>query len=115
MKYALLMLLILPALGADKPAMESARVLSQEFVTAERGVYVAPLGNGVAGVPITRETNYVVVRVGDQIMEWAETGRSQIVLPVNGVIEFYREKDWFIVLDPKRKKHKFALMRLTLK
>lgn len=33
-----------------------------------------------------------------------------IILNVNDGVQFYRDGSWFIVLDVKRKKHKFGLI-----
>lgn len=112
----LLALSLLPAFAADKaPMMETAKVLAQEIASHEAGVYVAPLGRATVAVPINRESNYVAVDTGTEVMEWMEATRTLIVLPVNGRIEFYREKNWFIVLDPRGKKHKFSLVSLRVK
>lgn len=36
-----------------------------------------------------------------------------LILPVNGFVDFYRDGNWFIVLDSKHKKYKFALVGMT--
>ena len=69
-----------------------------------------PLGSGVVGVPITRRSNIVVLETAKARLTWSEVGKNAIILPVNGTIEFYQDGDWFIVLDSKHKKHKFALV-----
>lgn len=111
----LLALSLLPAFAAEKPRMETAKVLDQEIASHDGGLYIAPIGRATVAVPINRETNYVAVDTGTEVMEWMEATRTLIVLPVNGRIEFYREKNWFIVLDPRGKKHKFSLLSLRVK
>ncbi|MGD0199144.1 MAG: hypothetical protein ABSD27_00180 [Bryobacteraceae bacterium] len=94
---------------------ERARVLSQNMHSSPVGAYAAPIGNATIAVPIYRRSNYVVVETDTHRLEWSEVGSSAIILPVNGSIEFYRDGNWFIVLDSKKKKHKFALVGMTLK
>ncbi len=71
-----------------------------------------PLGRGLIGVPITRNSDIVVVETATQRLTWAEAGRKFVILPVNGTIHFYRDGNWFIVLDSKKNKHKFGLVHL---
>jgi hypothetical protein len=120
MKFAgsTLFVCLFVALGiaAEKqPNWEKAKVLSQVMGSAQAGAYAAPMGTGVIAVPVYRRTNNVTVETATHRLEWSESGRSTIVLPVNGTIEFYRDSDWFIVLDSKKKKHKFALVGMTVK
>jgi len=94
---------------------EHATVISQSLSSSAAGTYNAPIGNATVAVPIYRKSNIVVVETDDYRFEWSESGNKNIILPVNGSIEFYRDGDWFIVLDSKHKKHKFALIGMTAK
>ena len=66
-------------------------------------------------VPIYRRSSRVVVETDSQILELVETAPNLVVLAVNGSVEFYRDGDWFVVLDAKKKKHKFALVGMKTK
>jgi hypothetical protein len=119
MKYACIVLalcLLTPLVRAEKkPTFESAKVLSQDMNSSPAGTYAAPIGNATVAMPLYRRSNHVVVETGTQILEWNEVGSTTIVLPVNGFIQFYRDGNWFIVLDSKNKKHKFALVGMRMK
>jgi hypothetical protein len=108
-------LLSICAFAGDKHQMERATVISQEMNSCAAGTYNAPVGTATVSVPIYRRSNIVVVETDDYTYRWSEVGNKTIVLPVNGKIEFYRDGDWFIVLDSKNKKHKFALIGMTAK
>jgi len=54
--------------------------------------------------------NIVVVETARYRLTWAEVGKEQVIFPVNRTIRFYQDGNWFIVLDSKHKKHKFALV-----
>ena len=94
---------------------ERGKVVSQDLSSSPAGTYAAPVGTATIAVPIYRTSNVVVIETDSYRYEWSEVGRKKVVLPVNGLIEFYRDGDWFIVLDSKRKKHKFALVSMTAK
>ena len=98
-----------------KPTFERAKVVSQDVNSSQAGTYAAPIGNATIAVPIYRTSNRVVVETGTQILEWSEIGKSVIILPVNGFVEFYRDGDWYIVLDAKKRKHKFAIIGMKTK
>jgi hypothetical protein len=113
---ALALLLYVPATLAEKKQnWEKAKVLSQSLNSSQAGVYAAPIGTAVVGVPIYRTSNRVVVETETHRLEWSEATSPSVILPVNGVIQFYRDKDWFIVLDSKKKKHKFGLVGMTVR
>lgn len=111
---ALLFLCCLPAVAKPNPPMEGAKVISQDLETENRGTAVMPIGTGVIGVPIYRRSNIVVVETEHERITWLESGNGKnvIILPVNGVIEFYRDGSLFVVTDLKGKKHKFGLVHL---
>ena len=100
----------IPAFAKPKPVMESAKVISQDIGAYRNGVAVMPVGTMLAGVPIVRRSDIVVVQTDKYRLTWSEIGRKFIVLPVNGTVSFYRDKNSFIVLDSEGKKHKFALI-----
>ena len=98
-----------------KPTFERAKVVSQDVNSSQAGTYAAPIGNATIAVPIYRTSNRVVVETDTQILEWSEAGSPVIILPVNGFVEFYRDGDWYVVLDAKKKKHKFAIIGIKTK
>jgi hypothetical protein len=73
-----------------------------------------PIGTAAIAVPINGRSNVVVVDTGPTRYTWSEaTRRGTIVLTVNAQVEFYRDGDWFVVLDSKGGKHRFALIGAT--
>jgi hypothetical protein len=106
------MVLASSAIGGNRPQppMQHGRVLSQDYSSQAAGVYTAPIGTAVASVPLYRTTNDVVISTDRYIYQWREIGRNRLILPVNGEVDFWQEKNLFIVLDNNAKKHKFALM-----
>jgi hypothetical protein len=120
MKLSLSLLTLCVALGPiaeakKKPVWQRATVLSQDRSSSRAGAYAAPIGSGTVAIPLYRTSNHVVVETETHWLEWSEVGSPQIVLPVNGVVDFYMDDKWFIVLDAKKKKHKFALVGMTLR
>lgn len=101
------------ASAADKLNWERATVISQEVNSAPAGIYAAPAGNARVAVPIYSRSNRVVVETETQRLEWIETGKNFVILPVNGAIQFYRDGNWFVVIDSKKKKHKFGLVGMV--
>jgi hypothetical protein len=73
------------------------------------------MGPGVIAVPVYRNWNRVVLETDRFRYELGEVGQKHLILPVSGKVKFYRDGDWFIMLDSKNKKHKFSLMHLTSK
>jgi hypothetical protein len=117
MKTLILLFCLLPTISFAKtePAMESAKVLSQDLSSHEGGYAVLPMGSGIVGAPISRMSNIVVIETPTQRITWAEDGRKFIILPVHGTINFYRDGKWFIVMDANKKKHKFGILHLEVK
>jgi hypothetical protein len=108
-------LLCVCAFGGDKHEMEHGTVVSQDLNSSAAGTYDAPVGTARVSVPIYRRSNIVLIDTEAYTYQWSEAGNKTIILPVNGDIEFYRDGNWFIVLDSKHKKHKFALVGMTAK
>lgn len=106
-------LLLCAVASADKKPIpwEKGHVVSQDIGSQNAGVYAAPIGTGVVGVPLYRVSNVVVVDVGSIRYKWLESrNRHSLVLTVNTDIDFYRDKNWFVVLDSNGGKHKFSLI-----
>jgi len=101
---------------AEKPHQwETATVISQNLGSSPAGTYRGPLGSGQATVPINIKSNIVVVETGDYRYTWQEFTRSPnwhhfVVLTVNDEVKFYRDGQWFVVLDSQGKKHNFTLI-----
>jgi len=109
---AIVVLLLTSALFAEKPHVwETAKVISQNLGSERAGAYAAPIGNGAVAIPLYRQWNSVAVETDQYIYQWQEArGSRPVILPVNDKIMFYRDGDWFVVLDSKNKKHKFGLV-----
>lgn len=102
-----------PLSAAKKPVRwEAGHVVSQNLSSEQAGAYARPAGfGGTIAVPIYRSANVVVVDVGQFRYTWSELiNRHPLILRVNTDVQFYRDKDWFIVLDAKGGKHKFSLV-----
>ena len=91
-------------------------VIAQNFTSTPGGTVAMPLGTGAIAVPIYRRANYVQVDTGKYQYQWVESvGRAgSLVLAVGGEVKFYREDEWFIVMDRKNKKHKFSIVALRV-
>lgn len=110
MKLLAIFLALATSLFAEKPRnWETARVVSQNLGSERAGAYAAPMGGGAVAVPLYRRWNVVVVETEQFRYEWQERGRTAIILTVNDNVRFYRDGNWFVVLDSNNKKHKFAL------
>jgi hypothetical protein len=92
---------------------ERGKVIAQDLSSSPAGTYAAPIGTATVAVPIYRRSNAVVIETDNYRYEWSEVGRKMVILPVNGFVDFYRDGNWFIVLDSRHKKHKFALVGMT--
>jgi len=101
-----------PTLAKTESELQTAKVISQDIEANNRGAAAMPVGTMVVAVPIVRRSNRVVVETGNQRLTWAEAGNGKnvLVLPVNGTIHFYRDGNWFVVVDSQHKKHKFGLV-----
>lgn len=87
---------------------ETGTVLAQNMTVHERtGTWMSPTSNQIQNYPMYLKRNSVAIRVGNRVYEWVEKNGT-MVLPVNGTIQFYREKGMFIVLDSQNKPHKFV-------
>jgi hypothetical protein len=102
--------------AAEKPHQwETATVISQNLGSRPAGIYSGPAGEGQAVIPINLRSNIVVVETGAYRYTWQEFTRSPnwhhfVVLTVNDDVKFYRDGQWFMVLDSQGKKHKFTLI-----
>ena len=117
MRSAILFFCVCSVAFATKktPAWQTGIVRSQDISSQRAGAYSGPVGNGTVAVPLYRHSDQVWIETERYMYGWIELGRNPIVLPVNGQIEFYQDGNRFVVLDSKRHKHKFALVRMTAK
>ena len=107
----LLLIVSTLALAEKERAWETARVISQDLRTHTGAAYGGPFGPGPMVVPVAYTTNIVVVETKDYRYTWSEHSKKKVVVPVRGMIRFYRDGDYFVVLDTNGKKHKFALLK----
>ncbi len=105
-----LIMCTLPAAAHKLVPLQSAKVISQNIGASNGGAVAMPIGTMLVAVPITRQSNIVVVETSHNRLTWSEVGKHMLVLPVNETIQFYQDGNWFVVLDSKHKKHKFALI-----
>jgi hypothetical protein len=99
---------------AQEHKPDHGTVVSQNVSSSPAGTYTSPSGR--VTVPLYRRSNLVVAETDNYRYEWRESGNNKpLILSVNGPIEFYRDGDWFIVLDAKHKKHKFELVGMAAK
>ena len=105
-----LLCLGLPSFAKDPQATHPAKVISQDIGSEDHGLAVMPIGTMIAGVPITRTHNIVVIETPKYRLTLSEIGRKFVILPVNETIQVSQEGDQILVLDSKKKKHKFAVV-----
>lgn len=113
-------LLAADAFAKDKPPIvwEEARITAQTQDTAQGGIATLPIGTGIFTVPITRRTNTIDIETDRYVCQWVEDltkSKTFLVLPVGETIRFYRDKNWFILMDHNHKKHYFTLTSQRLK
>ena len=99
------------AFAEKERAWEMAKVVSQDLRTHTGAAYGGPFGPGPMIVPVAYTTNIAVVETKDYRYTWSEHSKKKVVLPVHGTIRFYRDGDYFVVLDTNGKKHKFGLLK----
>lgn len=103
----------IPAVTGKEPVeKQRGTVISQDIGSEDSGAVAAPIGNIVAVVPIQKHWNVVVIQTETQRLTLQEEKRPFVVLPINESIEFYTEKDKYIILDKRGKKHRFILTRM---
>jgi hypothetical protein len=104
----------LPAVAKDHLVFHPVKVLSQSIGTSNDGVAVMPIGSMLAGVPIRRQSNIVVIETTKARLTLSEKGRHFLILPVNGTVECSHKGSWVIMLDSKKKEHKFAVIHVEM-
>ena len=115
MKILLVMLMVtVPTVLAakDKPDWQKALVIDQLDRLGSGGADDLPR---MFGIPAQRQHKILVLdseqgfRVTLEETAWRR--EDFLILTVNQSVSYYKEKDAFIMLDLKGKKHKFALLR----
>jgi hypothetical protein len=111
---ALIVALMPPCSGQKAITWESGTVLSQQIGSGTAGAYATPIGRGAIAAPLYQRTNDVVIATPTFTYQWREKpGRKLIVLAVNSTVQFYRDGNWFVVLDSEHSKHQFTLLGMT--
>jgi len=107
----LLLLAAMPSFAAKKEHLiEFGIVVDQNLQSAPGGAMAMPVGTAVVAVPLYRQSNVVTIDTAFYRYQWLEVGLDKIILPVNDVVEFYRDHDRFIVMDSRHRKHRFELI-----
>jgi hypothetical protein len=95
-----------------KPDWQKAVVIDQLSSLSSRGTDDLPR---MFGIPAQRQRKIVVLDTEEGFRVTLEETAWHIddflILTVNQSVSYYMEKDAFIMLDAKGKKHKFALLR----
>lgn len=118
MRACLLSLLLFVSIGvlAAEKQLETAKVISQSIEASRGGAAAMPIGTMIVAVPIMQRTNTVIVETETVRMTWIEKPRERIlILAEGGTVEFYRDKNWFVVTDVDGKKHHFGLFGMSKK
>ena len=115
MKTAVLIVLLLCGLSAvaEQRPLQTAKVISQQVGAYNGGAVVMPMGTGLIGVPITRRSNIVVIETARHRITLSELANKHfLVVPVNGTVSFFTDKNLVVMLDSNNKKHKFTIIHL---
>ena len=92
--------------------LQTGTVISQEIGAYKAGTAIAPIGTMLIGAPIMRVSDIVVVETPTVRMTWSEylpQRKKPVVMTVNGPVQFYQDKGWFVVFDTAQKPHRFTL------
>lgn len=108
--FVCLLCLSLPSFAKEAPETHPAKIISQDIGSEDHGIAVMPVGSILAGIPIARTHDIVVIETTKYRLTLSEIGRKFIVLPVNDTIQISQEGNQIVVLDSKKKKHKFAVI-----
>jgi hypothetical protein len=109
-----LLCICLPGFAKDQPVLKPMKVISQEIGAHNGGTAVMPIGTSVVGVPITRRSNIVVIEGATRRVTLSEIGNKFIVLPVNGIVQCYQDKNLIVIPDSSGKKHKFSVLHVEV-
>src|SRR6266699_3320025 len=109
----ILMLTVSTVLAANaKPDWQKAVVIDQLSSLSSGGADDLPR---MFGIPAKRQHKILALDTEQgfrvTLEETAWRREDFLVLTVNQSVSYYKEKDAFIMLDAKGKKHKFALLR----
>lgn len=96
-----------PGNQTGHPVLETGTVVSQQTVTVGSQTYQTLLHGWETRA---KTENVVVVDAGAYRYTWVEMTRRWVILPVNGTIQFYRDKRVFVVTDDENHKHRFGLV-----
>jgi hypothetical protein len=105
---------VLPTVLAAKakPDWQKAVVIDQLDKLGSEGADDLPR---IFGIPVQHQHKILVLDTEEgfrvTLEETAWRREDFLILTVNESVSYYREKDAFIMLDLKGKKHKFALLR----
>lgn len=114
---ALLALAILAAVPgfAAAPQWQHGTVLGQETQSVYSGSYEAWVHGVYVNVPTYRNINTLTVETECYRYVWQEAPmfHGNVILPINGTVNFYQDGSSFIIIDIKNRKHKFSILSWT--
>lgn len=116
MKLALLavtLCLALPAAARKPPVSHSAKVISQDLESYDNGTAMLPVGSILAAVPMRGVSNIVVLQSDRYRLTLRQVDRKTLILVVNSTVQYYMDGKWFIILDNRKKKHKFTAVHIV--
>lgn len=105
---------VLPASAKSHLVFHPQKVLSQSIGASNNGIAIMPIGSMLAGVPIRRQSNIVVIETTKARITLSEKGRHFLILPVNGMVQCAQDGNWVVMLDSNKKKHKFAIIHVEM-
>ncbi len=110
----------LPGSAKNSMPLQSAKVISQKIDSFNDGARVMTMGDAMTGHPPVDASSTVVIETANSRLtlvetiharvSWIQKRPSALVLPVNGTIQFYRDGNWLVILDPNHKKHRFEIV-----
>lgn len=92
------------------PTLETGIVVRQSLDSYNAGEAYMPLFGGIVGAPIVRRSNLVVVDTPGLRMTWSEADKKTLVFAEGDSVQFYREKNYYVVPEGRHKKFRFVLI-----
>jgi hypothetical protein len=115
LSVVILATLALPMSAEKKIAWENCDVVAQNVTSGPAGIQAYGNGSYLNMRVVQKQWNNVEIETFDMRIKLLEVGRSILILPVNGIAQYYRDGDAYVFLDTKNHKHKFSLVGMEKK